>query len=66
MSDKARVDIHVHFGAPSGPDGGCWWYKRFAGGFAYIAMKAVTGTLFKAVDYQRGKTQLFKKLRRFS
>jgi predicted TIM-barrel fold metal-dependent hydrolase len=64
MSGKDVIDVHVHFGAPSGPDGGCWWSERFADGFAYLAMKAVTGTLFKAVDYSRIKKHLFKKLHR--
>jgi len=64
MDDRKRIDVHVHFGAPAGPDGGCWWSEKFAEGFAYIAMKAVTGTLFKSVDYLRIKRHLFKKLHR--
>lgn len=64
MAEKNRIDIHVHFGAPSAPDDGCWWSKKFTEGFAYFAMRAVTGTLFKPVDYLRVKKHLFRKLNR--
>lgn len=64
MDNKTVIDIHVHFGAPSGPNGGCYWSEKFTDGFAYIAMKAVTGTLFKPVDYSRVKKHLFRKLHR--
>jgi uncharacterized protein len=64
MDGRKRIDVHVHFGAPSAPDGGCWWSKKFREGFAYFAMRAVTGTLFKPVDYTRVKKHLFKKLNR--
>ena len=61
---KDIIDIHIHFGAPASPDGGCWWSERFTRTFAYFAMRAVTGTLLKKIDYGRVKTHLFKKLRR--
>ena len=64
MDHKYVIDVHVHFGAPAGPDNGCWWSEKFAEGFAYFAMRAVTGTLFKPVDYIRVKKHLFKKLHR--
>lgn len=52
------IDIHVHFGAPAGPDSGCYWSKEFERGLAFLAMRLVTGSLFQKVSLRHIKSHL--------
>jgi len=57
------IDIHLHFGAPSGPNGaadGCFWSKKFEKSITFLAMRLVTGSLFGPVTFERVKRKLLK------
>jgi hypothetical protein len=62
MSDV--IDVHVHFGAPDGPDGSCYWSKAFSKTVAYLAMKWVTKSLFTRANYKRIKKHMLKVIKR--
>jgi predicted TIM-barrel fold metal-dependent hydrolase len=46
------IDIHLHFGAPSGPGSGCYWSKEFERGLAFLAMRLVTRSLCRHITLQ--------------
>lgn len=52
------IDIHVHFGAPTDKDSGCYWSPAFEKGIAFFAMRLVTNNLFGKVTIQRVKKHL--------
>lgn len=54
--------MHVHFGAPSDPDSGCYWSKEFEKTAAYLAMQMVTRSLFQKMDIGRIKSHLLKQI----
>ena len=58
------IDVHVHFGAPDGPDGNCYWSEEFRKTLAYIAMKWVTKSVFKKASYKKVKKHMFKVIRK--
>lgn len=59
MSDPI-IDVHVHFGAPEDPQSGCYWSKEFEQGIAFLAMRLVTGSLFKKINIDRVKKQILE------
>lgn len=58
------TDIHIHFGAPDGPNGSCYWSKTFEKSIAFLAMRIVTGSLFKKADFKEVKSHMFKVIRK--
>lgn len=57
---RELIDIHVHFGSPDGPDGICYWSKNFEKSIAFLAMKIVTGSLFKKANFDGIRSHIFK------
>jgi predicted TIM-barrel fold metal-dependent hydrolase len=58
------IDVHVHFGAPDGPEGNCYWSDEFKKTLAYIAMKWVTKSLLKKADYKKVRKHMFRVVRK--
>ncbi len=61
---KNLIDVHVHFGSPDGPEGFCYWSKSFEESVAFLAMKIVTGSLFKKAGFNEVRKHIFKTIDR--
>jgi mannonate dehydratase len=60
MNDTNVIDMHVHFGAPENEESECYWSKEFQKSAAYYAMLLITKSIFKKIDIQRIKNQIFE------
>ena len=47
--DPNIIDVHIHIGIPCDQESGCYWSDKFTDSLAFLAMRAITGSLFKKV-----------------
>lgn len=47
--DPSIIDVHIHIGIPCDQESGCYWSDKFTDSLAFLAMRVITGCLFKKV-----------------
>jgi predicted TIM-barrel fold metal-dependent hydrolase len=56
--DPNIIDVHIHIGIPGDPESGCYWSDKFTDSLAFLAMRVITGSLFKKVTRELVEEQM--------